>query len=231
MADVERQCSKCSAKVTVSEVADSFVCPECGTRAETTSGGEAAAASLASAGSKLKLREEAPSDSIIRPLDELLEEAEARERAGGEITDEIDPEHPLRPQARKQSTAMSSLYQACSWLLFLALGSLMGWLRYGDVLPANYLAQFRAWSPFIFFFIHVVIVLSAFNDTVFSGILSLLMPPYAYYYLFSVCDSFYLRAGIAGVLVGIGADSGIYIEQKVSFAIEWVNAYIAAGGW
>jgi len=45
-------------------------------------------------------------------------------------------------------------------------------------------------------FLYVVILLRAMKDQVFHGILCLVLPPYALYYLFAVSDEFLLRAAV-----------------------------------
>jgi hypothetical protein len=76
----------------------------------------------------------------------------------------------------------------------------------------------------------VLIILKAFEDQVFQGILCLLVPLYSLYYAFGVMDSLYVRALIAAVLIGIGQDAAEVSQLKAFDAIEFVRRWIAKGG-
>lgn len=117
-----------------------------------------------------------------------------------------------------------------AWLLFLALGGGMWYLRYRAVLPVPYDTWLTQYAPHAVVALHVMIVLLAFRDTVFQGILSLIIPFYSFFYLFLVSDAFYLRALTAGLLIGIGADAAIFFQRKAETTITVVNAWIASGG-
>jgi len=117
-----------------------------------------------------------------------------------------------------------------SWIVFVLLGGAMGYLRYGHGLPPEYVDLFATYGPWIVIAIHVGVVLMAFSDSVFQGILCLLIPFYSLYYLFLVSDAFMIRAVAAGLLVGIAQDSMLVFQRESSRIIEWVNAWIAGGG-
>jgi hypothetical protein len=70
----------------------------------------------------------------------------------------------------------------------------------------------------------------AFSDTVFQGILCLLVPFYSYYYLFFISDAFMVRAVAGGLLVGIAQDSMFVFQREAIRIITTVNDWIAAGG-
>jgi hypothetical protein len=138
----------------------------------------------------------------------------------------------IRPKlkAKPRGGAAVTTYHMVSWLVFLALGALMGWLRYGGGLPAAHMDTWREAAPYVVLFLHTVLVCFAFSDTVFAGILSFLLPPYVYYHLFAVSDQFYLRAVVAGLLVGVGQDGfGTVAEWVVGWAHS-VDAFIRSGG-
>ena len=78
--------------------------------------------------------------------------------------------------------------------------------------------------------IWVIVTLMAFKDAVFHGILCTLIPPYFFYYLFLVADSFYMRAIIAGIMVGIAQDSMFFFQEKTLSIIKTVTTWIASGG-
>jgi hypothetical protein len=117
-----------------------------------------------------------------------------------------------------------------AWVLFLVLGATMWFLRYYAGAPAQYAMMLKDYGPYIVIVLHVVIVLTAFQDTVFQGILCLLIPFYSFYYLFLVSDSFYLRAVGAGLLVGVGVDSASFFQAHVGKWVDAVSGWIASGG-
>jgi hypothetical protein len=117
-----------------------------------------------------------------------------------------------------------------AWLAFLILGGGMWYARYGHGLPQPYAAWLPLYGPYVVIVIHIIITLTAFQDTVFQGILCVLIPLYSFYYLFLISDAFFLRAIAAGLLVGIGQDSAIFFQRVANEVINNVNAWIAAGG-
>jgi hypothetical protein len=117
-----------------------------------------------------------------------------------------------------------------AWLLFLVVGGGMYYARYMNGLPAPYAAWLPAYGPYVIILLHIVIILTAFQDTVFQGILCLLIPLYSFYYLFLISDIFYLRALVAGLLVGLGVDSALFFQEVANHTIAVVNAWIASGG-
>jgi hypothetical protein len=117
-----------------------------------------------------------------------------------------------------------------SWLLFIALGGLMGAIRYGGILSAEALPMLQVYGPFVIIAFHVLIILKAFRDNVFSGILCLLIPLYSFYYLFMNSDDFYLRAVVGGMLIGLGQDSAIYFNDLMIKVADIVQQWIQTGG-
>jgi hypothetical protein len=117
-----------------------------------------------------------------------------------------------------------------SWVLFIVLGTAMGFLRYGGILPPQHFQMLTEYGPYVVLFVHAVVVLIAFKDGIFQGILCLLIPMYSFYYLFMVTDQFYFRAIVAGLLVGIGIDSAVFFQGKFLQLAEEVRRWIASGG-
>ena len=117
-----------------------------------------------------------------------------------------------------------------AWLLFLALGGALGFLRYSKYLQPQHLEMIVKYGPYAVILLHIAVTLTAFQDTVFQGILCILIPFYSLYYLFLVTDAFYLRAAGAGLLVGVGVDSAIFFQLHAQELIAKGNAWIASGG-
>lgn len=106
----------------------------------------------------------------------------------------------------------------------------MGFLRYGKVLPGAYLSMLKTYGPWVVLGVYVCLVLFAFKDTVYQGILCVLVPLYAFYYLFMLSDAFLVRALVAGLLVGVGQDSAIFYQDHLTQIVDAVRRWIASGG-
>jgi len=209
MADVDIVCHDCKTVVTVSEFVDtaSVVCRKCG--------------------AKLQL----PEIIAQRPKPTI--------RTLKKETDEPVPETPAQEwrfhkhvhnEELTGQSAVFTTHHIGSWIVFVVLGGVMGWLRYGKVMDSGQMAMMREYGPFILLALHIVIVLAAFKHSIFHGILSVLIPPYPYYFLFALSDEFYLRAVVGGFLVGIGQDSFTYIRQGAVVLYNVVTHWIASGG-
>jgi len=117
-----------------------------------------------------------------------------------------------------------------SWVIFLALGGAMWAVRYGHYVPQNYTDMLMKAGPFIVAGIHIILLLMAFQDSVYQGILGLLIPLYTFYWLFVISDSFFFRAIVAGLLVGIGQDSAAFYNALVIEYSASVRTWIESGG-
>ena len=212
MADIEITCQKCGTVITLSEFADtgSIACRKCGE----------------------KLQKEEVAVPRPRPSVKILTR-EQTEAAGKE--DEAPPtewrfhKHTQKEEIKGQS-ALFTAHHIGSWVVFLVLGGLMGWLRYGHVLEPQYMQWLKDASPVVLLILHIVIILAAFKQSVFQGVLGVLIPPYPYYFLFAASDAFFLRAFVAGLLVGIGQDAFSFVGYYTKFIYDLVTGYIAKGG-
>lgn len=117
-----------------------------------------------------------------------------------------------------------------SWVIFLVLGAAMWAIRYGHYVPQNYVEMLTKYGPYAVAGIHVILLLMAFQDSVYQGILSLLIPLYTFYWLFVISDSFVFRAIVAGLLVGIGQDSAAFYNALVIEYSGTVRTWIESGG-
>jgi len=117
-----------------------------------------------------------------------------------------------------------------SWLVFILLGAGMWFLRYGDILSREHLGMLKDYGPYLLLVIHVILVLMAFQDAVFQGILCLFIPLYSFYWLFIVTDAFLLRAIVAALCVGIGQDSVMFYQDVLNDVFRTVTDWIKSGG-
>lgn len=117
-----------------------------------------------------------------------------------------------------------------SWVVFVVLGALMYYLRYEGGLNRNHVQQLITIGPYVLLVLHVKLVLMAFQDAIFQGILSLLVPLYSFYWLFLVSDAFLLRAIVAGLCVGIGMDSLAFYQAWFTSLTSGGKTFIESGG-
>jgi len=212
MADIDIQCQKCGNVVTVSEFADpsAIVCRKCGGKLQK----QAAVVPKPRATVKVLTHEEVAATAA-------KDEPPAAEwRFHKNIHKE---------ELSGQSTLFSAHHMG-SWLVFLVVGGIAGWLRYGGFLGPTELATMKTYSPILLLILHVLIILAAFKTSVFQGILGILIPPYPYYFLFAVADEFYLRAFVGGALIGIGQDGFLFVSKEGVQIYNAVTQWIASGG-
>ena len=117
-----------------------------------------------------------------------------------------------------------------AWIVFVVLGGAMWYLRYQPFLKPDQLEMMKTYGPFAVIGLHVVITLTAFQDSVFQGILCMLVPFYSLYYVFLVTDAFYLRAVGAALLIGVGVDSALFFQGLANEWIARASDWIASGG-
>ncbi len=78
-------------------------------------------------------------------------------------------------------------------------------LRYGGLMDMQ--QEMQEYGPWIILGIHVLIVLMAFKDDLFTGTLCLFIPGYSLYYLIAQSGRAFLCAFVCAMLLGLGEDS------------------------
>ncbi len=215
MADIKIECKACNKEFRVSEFSDgnSCICPSCGADNE-----KPVAAGTVEKKKPLKLRpKKATGDTVTQESYQ-----QARDASNWNVREQITED--LAKDKKR------SFHYAGSWILFILLGTATGLLRYGGFLHADNVARIQMYGPFVILAFHVIIVLKAFKDSVFQGIFCLLIPMYSVYYIFLVSDDFYMRAVLAGLLVGAGEDTALFLNEKFHVVIGKVNDFIQTGG-
>jgi DNA-directed RNA polymerase subunit RPC12/RpoP len=214
MADVMLKCDRCGKTVTVSEFVDreAIACRECGGK-------------LIRPG-----EQDAPSRRrfTIKPPMAQHEERSA-DRAEPRLSPEVQPAQ-VGPARRRP--LLRFRHVAAGWALFALVGGFLAWVRYGGgPAPAWLREALRPpVGPLVILGFHLLIVLRAFKESFFHGILCALVPFYSFYYLFLVTDAFYLRALCAAWLVGTVQDAVGFYQQWLQEVIRTVDAFIASGG-
>lgn len=117
-----------------------------------------------------------------------------------------------------------------SWIVFFVVGGITGFLRYGDYISSGNLNMIIEYGKWLVLAVYVAIVLAAFKDAVFQGILSLLIPFYGFYWLFFISDAFMMRALVGGVMVGMGQDFCTWFNEVAQATMVNVQTWIGSGG-
>lgn len=209
MADIDIQCPECRTIASISEFADvAFVsCKTCGRKLP---------------------RPDMNADRNTTPRLKLRDGIGANGLSAPPQPSPLSAVPPARRQRRKKPWRIS--HHIVAWVLFLGLGAGMWTLRYGGYLPTPYLQTLQEYAPVVILAFHVLIVLKAFQDSLFQGILCLLVPGYSLVYLFFINDDFYGRAVFAGLLVGMAEDSLLYGQDKLGAMYDAITAWLAGGG-
>lgn len=226
MADVVYQCTQCERKITVSEYADAatLTCPDCGNP-------ELARAVAGADGG--------PGPG--RPLRLRPRTRDAEGGSAGPAKKNATPRPPTQADIMKDAfgpvrkvpghTYKGGIWSVLgAWLLFFGIGGITYVLRFQEIgLPGEFKPLLRdyAWIPLAVLWL--VTVAAAVRDSVFAGILCLMIPGFFLYYLM-IRDHFYLRAVTFGLLVGFGYDTALLVQEGWDMFYTGVSEWIASGG-
>lgn len=214
MADVQITCPKCSTTLTISEFADAgnLVCRSCGEPLKKPES------------PKQKSKAAAIKTASAETLQETSQTSEGQSLGGNwQVTQTA-----ARIKRPKQKFHMTPGIWA--WVIFIILGGIMAYLRYGGGFLGENTAMIYMYGPIVVATIHLMVVLKSFKDSVFQGVLCLLVPGYSLYYLFLVADDFILRGIAGGIFVGIGQESFKFFLDEAHIIIKMINDWIARGG-
>ena len=213
MPDIDIACPQCEKHFRVSEfiATETITCPNCDATVPLSKPGEKREPSKPK--KKLVLKE------IKDVTPEELGEPPPEEWTFSE-----------RVEASKREAPKAKMtHHIASWAIFLVLGGIMGALRYGNVVETDLSTVWR-FSPYVVIAFNLIVVLKAFKEDMFHGLLCLLVPFYWVYYLFTVTDDFYMRAVCAGFLVGIAEDSAHFFSDIWITVYSHIMDWILAGG-
>ncbi|MCK5850585.1 MAG: hypothetical protein KAH23_06680 [Kiritimatiellae bacterium] len=214
MADIQLTCNSCGNVVTVSEFADpsSITCKQCGESLQKP----IAPPSAEAMGSRPKLKSQKETKKRISP-----EHSEEDEQGGQWL---------ILQDSRKnlpQETGSHLKHAIGSWVVFVVLGAASGAAKYLGVLDSYGLIEY---GPYLILAFNLAIMLKAFKDNMFQGVLCLLVPGYSFYYRLMLCDDFYMRAVITGLTVGIAEDSVVFYSEHAANIFGTVTDWIQTGG-
>lgn len=129
-----------------------------------------------------------------------------------------------RVRSRKVSTFE---VKVLPWLVFFVLLMAFGWLRHvPGALAPDILPMFIKGGVWAILLMHIAVVLLAFGDDVFSGVLCFIIPGYTIYYLFTQADQILLRGLVAALLIVFGMDfvvaAGLFWNEVFYNVSQWI---------
>lgn len=121
-----------------------------------------------------------------------------------------------------------------SWLIFIIMGGLLGYLRFGKVFEEEQTREdFIYYGLWAWGLTYLVVIVDAFKDEFFEGLLSIFVPPYTLFYIFYKSDSFALRAILGALSVGFGVDVAVLMWQWGGDTIHHIQTFLDpdTSGW
>lgn len=211
MADIEVKCTVCEKTIRISEFADvdTITCRSCG--------------------GKLKK----PEKLTFKPKATIRATRAEDEQAADDTPPTEWRFHKTVSESKKktqENVRKGVSHHVLSWMLFVLLAAGMGYARYGGALQEAHFKLLQEKGIYLFLGLYLMVVLLAYKDSIFQGILCTLIPGYALFYLFFISDDFYMRAIVAGAMVGVGQDSGLIIKEWSIEVYNLVSKFIATQG-
>lgn len=211
MSDVAVKCTHCGLEVRVSEFVDqnTLVCSACGHRLPPPRS------------TQIK------SQRAVRPR-EWTDPALVEAAAGA---DAAAPPKKRRWRRRRDPMKMSwgLTEQIGSWVMFFVLAPLLVYLRFAGVYEGPALESCKYYGMIGFGVFYLVIVIEALKEDMFDGLLCVFVPFYPLFYLFTRSGSLYLRALMAGFVLGFGYDVFMLVYAVMGECIKNVNEWIQHG--
>ncbi len=135
---------------------------------------------------------------------------------------------PPRPDAQKKkpsSLRLANYYNRLAWLLFLVLGAAMAGIRYYGWLDLQ--DEFQMYGPWVALALHLVVVVLAAKEDIFTGFLCLVIPGYSLYFLVSRSGRPFLCALTFGLLAGIGEDTFVALRELSTQYYDQITRWIS----
>lgn len=233
MADITIICGSCGNRISVSEFveAEFLTCLKCKTAVpipkEKPAGTEATRPKLS-----VKADEPAPPPAAAAPPEKKRRWLGSRSKVhpaaslvstSPETVQAKMPSYRRRVRQRRRHSWGS---KAAPWILFIILTLVLVYLRYWPgALPQQQTLRLIHGSIAALALIHVTVIVYAFGEDPFQGVLCALIPFYTIYFLFTQADQYSLRAVAAALLIAFGWDTSIAIRET------WLSFYRNTNAW
>ena len=224
MSDIPVQCPACSNQFHVSEYADrdNLVCAKCGAAIPAA---EPQAVTAEAPAPRLRLATaQPPMTPVVQPPSAELTVTQAWMRRR--------QQNAKKKSSRRHLSLLTRLNSSTwlNWAIFIILAGVGIYFRFFAPLSAAVHGELRYWGAMGLLACHITIIISAFSDETFQGILCLLVPGYSLYYLFSLSDEHLLRAIMAALALAFGLDAWQYLNTISKDVFDGVNRWMQAGG-
>jgi len=135
----------------------------------------------------------------------------------------------LTPFHRKQDNShkiRQNLLTAASWVIFIALGGALAYFRF--VAPCPWLTpeEYKQYGLMAIAVIYVISILFALKDSMFAGLMAIVVPFYPIYYLLNACSAVLFRAVGAAFLAAFGYDALVLIQKYATIAYDKISYWI-----
>ncbi len=237
MADIDILCAGCGKTSTLSEFADISLikCQYCGGALNSSSKVVEAATPVAISNPAISAARAENIDTSVQAKTDEKKKLSLKKYTEDTDDSSITAQNQKPSQWNQISEAKTEVanrqekhfnHSLASSLIFVVLAGLCGGMRYGGFMP-DIIGLIKIYGPWIVIIMHVTIVLKAFKDNMFTGVMCTIIPGYSFYYLFFAGDDFYTRAVFGGILVGIGYDSGLIMNDWAQEGIAYITDLIA----
>ena len=227
MPDIELTCTACSDTLTISEYAtpENLKCPSCG--ADMDLPGENP---VGDSGGNIVIEQPDPSQrraSVARRPPSSAAPGKAEVPSGTRVVAEVqaDPEQTKKSRARIMGPGVIST------IVLLIIGIPLAWYRYAGPIDPGLSASLDSfgytWGPLILLAFHVIILLEAYRDEFFFGVMSTIVPLYSFVYLYTRSDNQIVRVVFSLFIIVFAIqtyEGTIYHTAKI---YDEVNAFIA----
>jgi len=220
MADITIVCPGCGNRITVSEFvsAEFLSCAKCLAKVPVP---VREVASAASTGLRMAVVPEPPVEPIPTKKGKSRRPASVFNPLGG-----ISQFLPATKRQQHRRRPKPSGVSALPWLVFVVLTLILGSLRcWPGALSASNLDVFITCGLWSLVGLQISVVIHAFNDEAFHGVMCAIIPGYSVYYLFAQSDQFYLRALAVALLITFGWDASVATSKL------WQETYLNVSCW
>ncbi len=227
MADVTIKCPQCGKQVTVSEFVDpeSLTCSECEAKLGMP---------------KSTAPRQRPITTVLRPAEKKADPAQqkpldpARQKLIDKSTRKARKKSRKLAKGKPKSATDQSVWRMrqyiLSWVMFVILALILCSFRWGSFLTKDAAATFKEYGMIGFAVLSLVVIIDAFSEDMFEGLLCLFIPGYLLYYLFAKSDSFFLRALVAAFGLSSGLDAYILSAKHITAFVIKATDWISSGG-
>jgi len=136
------------------------------------------------------------------------------------------PSPPIRRKFDNSQRVRQNIRFAAGWLLFIACGGGLVYLRFVSGIPGLAPDLFQQYGMIAVGITYLVSIFLALKDNMFDGLLAIVVPFYPFYYIFSGCGSVLFRAIVAALLAAFGYDCLMLIQGLALKVIEKVSYWM-----